>query len=62
MNMPTLNRNEKHYHNAVGPSLFLLLLHGLSLIYHFSDAFDPDRYLGDDLSCVESVAQSDFTL
>ena len=40
------------------------LTHGeLLLIYHFyREVFNPDRYLGDNLSCMESAHQSDVTM
>jgi len=42
----------------VGPKPSFFYEECCSLIT-YSEAFDPDRYLGDDLSCLESAAQSD---
>jgi len=42
----------------VGPKPSFFYTESRSLIT-YSEAFDPDRYLGDDLSCLESAAQPD---
>jgi hypothetical protein len=60
MNTQALNRNEKRYHNAWVPTQFFCMDYCIFITY--SEAFDPDRYLGDDLSCIESTAQSDFMM
>ena len=43
----------------MGPTPFFNYAEYYSFIT-YSAVFDPDRYLGDDLSCMESAAQSDF--
>ena len=57
LNMYTLHRNEERYPDAWVSSSFV---HANCFSFiPYSELFDPDRYIGDGLSCMESAAQPD---
>jgi cytochrome P450 len=57
LNVHTLHRNEERYPNAwVSTRSSADISTNLS---PHSEQFNPDRYLGDDLSCMESAHQPD---
>lgn len=59
MNLHTLHRNEERYPNAWVSTQF----HPRTInLLHYREEFNPDRYLGDDLSCMESAHQSDVMM